>query len=94
MKRHNFFNQGTIKESDGRSSYNKKGSKIVSQLFPAISENPINIRSHSQQNRLKEQHMLNFSLDSEDKKSPEKMLIKLTDKINEIEVNKLQGMEQ
>lgn len=36
---------------------------------------------------------MSLSLDAEDKKSPEKMLIKLTDKINEIEKKELQNLE-
>jgi hypothetical protein len=38
-------------------------------------------------------HLLSLSLDSEDKKSPEKMLTKLTDKINLIEKQELMNLE-
>lgn len=44
--------------------------------------------------RVTENNALTLTIDTADKKSPEKMLLKLSDKINEMECNELLNLER
>lgn len=56
------------------------------------------VRSRSLSNlkskQINERHILSLTLDQSDKKTPEFMLKRLTDKINELETNEILNLEK